>query len=139
DVWRRGNVYIITSQSGDSVRATINPSWIDVSVGFGHWPAKVNGLLANADGDVNKIVTRDGTVLTNPFSFEDLYHPYAYSWRVASNESLLSVCGDGNVERGSPRRPFYANDLDPRTYERTRAVCVSAGVKAVQFLDACTV
>ena len=138
DVWRTGNVYIITSQSGDSVRAEVNASWINVSVGFGHSPAKVRGLLANADGNVNKIATRDGTVLTNPFSFEDLYHRYADSWRVASNESLLSVCGDRNVERGIPRRPFYANDLEPGVYERTRAVCTAAGVKAGPLLDACT-
>jgi hypothetical protein len=138
DVLRTGNVYIITSQSGDSVRAEVNASWIDVFVGLGRSSAKVRGLLANADGDVNKIATRDGTVLTNPFSFEALYHPYADSWRVASNESLLSVCGDRNVERGIPRRPFYANDLEPRVYERTRAVCTAAGVKAGPLLDACT-
>src|SRR5439155_17567212 len=123
---------------GDSVRAEVNASWINVTVGVGHSPAKVDGLLANADGNVNKIAARDGTVLTNPFSFEDLYHRYGDSWRVASNESLLSVCGDRNVERGIPRRPFYANDLDPRVYERTRAVCTAAGVKAGPLLDACT-
>jgi hypothetical protein len=138
DVLRTGNVYIITSQSGDSVRAEVNASWINVSVGLGRSPAKVRGLLANADGDVNKIATRDGTILTNPFSFEDLYHPYADSWRVASNESLLSVCGDREIERGIPRRPFYANDLEPSVYERTRAVCTAAGVKAGPLLDACT-
>lgn len=138
DIWRRGNVYFITDQTGNSVRATVNPSWIDVSVGLGHWPANVTGLLANAGGDVNKITARDGTVLTNPFNFEELYHRYGESWRVASNESLLSVCGDRNVERGIPRRPFYANDLDPRVYERTRAVCTAAGVKAGPLLDACT-
>ena len=120
------------------MRAELNSTWINVSVGFGRSPANVRGLLANAGGNVNQIATRDGTVLTNPFSFEDLYHPYANSWRVASNESLLSVCGDRNVERGIPRRPFYANDLDPRTYERTRAVCTAAGVKAGPLLDACT-
>jgi hypothetical protein len=138
DIWRRGNVYFITDQSGNSVRAVVNPTWIDVSVGLGRWPAKVTGLLANADGNVNKIEARDGTVLTNPFPFEDLYHRYADSWRVGSSESLLSVCGDRNVERGIPRRPFYANDLDPRVYERTRAVCTAAGVKAGPLLDACT-
>jgi hypothetical protein len=138
DVWRTGNVYFITNQSGDSVRAEVNASWINVSVGLGRSPGKVRGLLANADGNVNKIATRDGTVLTNPFSFEDLYHPYADSWRVASNESLLSVCGDRNVERGIPRRPFYANDLDSRVQERTRAVCTAAGVKTGPLLDACT-
>ena len=54
DVWRRGNVYFITGHSGDSVRAVVNASWINVSVGLGHWPDKVNGLLANADGNVNQ-------------------------------------------------------------------------------------
>jgi hypothetical protein len=137
-VLRQGNAYFITDANGNSVRAEVNSTWINVSVGLGHSTANVHGLLANADGDVNKIATRDGTVLTNPFSFEELYHPYADSWRVASNESLLSVCGDRNVERGIPRRPFYANDLDSRVYERTRAVCTAAGVKAGPLLDACT-
>lgn len=135
DIWRRGNEYFITDPSGDSVRAVVNPTWIDVSVGLGHWPAKVTGLL---DGNVNKIAARDGTVLTNAFSFEDLYHRYGESWRVASGESLLSACGERNVERGNPRRPFYAKDLDPKVYERTRAVCTAAGVKGEALLDACT-
>jgi hypothetical protein len=138
DIWRRGNAYYIIGHSGDSVRAVVNPTWIDVSVGLGHWPANVTGLLANADGNVNKIAARDGTVLTNAFSFEDLYHRYGESWRVASGESLLSVCGDKNVERGNPRRPFYAKDLDPGVYQRTRAVCTAAGVKEGPLLDACT-
>jgi hypothetical protein len=137
-VLRQGNAYFIIDANGNSVRAELNSSWINVSVGFGRSPANVHGLLANAGGNVNQIATRDGTVLTNPFSFEDLYHPYADSWRVAASESLLSVCGDRNVERGSPRRPFYANDLEPGVYERTRAVCTAAGVKAGPLLDACT-
>jgi hypothetical protein len=138
DIWRTGNVYTIIGQSGDSVRATVNPTWIDVAVGLGHWPAKVTGLLANPDGNVNKIAARDGTVLTNAFSFEDFYHRYGESWRVASGESLLSVCGDRNLERGNPGRPFYAKDLDPQVREEALAVCSAAGVKAGPLLDACT-
>lgn len=137
DIWRRGNIYFILGPSGDSVRATINPTWIDVSVGLGRWPANVTGLLANTEGNVNKIAARDGTVLTNPFSFEDLYNRYGESWRVGSDESLLSVCGD-RIERGNPRRPFYAKDLEPSLYQRTRAVCTAAGVKEGPLLDACT-
>jgi hypothetical protein len=86
DVSPRGNLYVIMGQSGDSVRAEVNASWINVSVGLRRWPAKVRGIFANAIGNVNEIETRDGTVLTNPFSFEDLYHRYAESWRVPSNE-----------------------------------------------------
>jgi hypothetical protein len=138
DVKRKGNVYVITGESGDSVRAEVNASWINVSVGLGHWPAKVRGLLANANGNVNEIETRDGIVLTNPFSFEALYHRYAESWRVPSNESLLRVCGDSEIESGIPTKTFYANDLDAKLYERARAVCIAAGVKVGSLLDACT-
>jgi hypothetical protein len=138
DIWRRGNVYFILGQNGDSVRATLNGSYIDVSVGLGHWPANVTGLLANANGNVNQIAARDGTVLTNAFSFEDFYNRYGESWRVARGESLLSACGDGKVESGNPRRPFYAKDLEPSVYQRTRAVCTAAGVKEGPLLDACT-
>lgn len=137
-VRRRGNVYVITGESGDSVHAEVNAGWINVTVGLGRWPVKVRGLIANANGNVNQIETRDGAVLTNPFSFEDLYHRYADSWRVASSESLLSVCGDQEIERSIPKRPFYASDLDPKLSERTRAVCTAAGVKAGPLLDACT-
>lgn len=138
DVKRKGNVYLITGESGDSVRAEVNASWINVSVGLGRWPAKVRGLLANANGNVNEIATRDGIVLTNPFSFEGLYHRYADSWRVPANESLLRVCGDREIESGTPTKTFYANDLDPKLYERARAVCIAAGVKVGPLLDACT-
>jgi hypothetical protein len=137
DVSRRGNVYVITDQSGNSVRAEVNASWINVSVGLGTWPTKVSGLLANANEKVDNIEARDGTVLTNPFSFEDLYHLYADSWRVESSESLLTVCGE-EIERGIPQKPFYAKDLDPQVSERTRAVCIEAGVKEGALLDACT-
>lgn len=138
DVSRRGNVYFITSQSGDSVRATVNATWIDVSVGLGHCPCKVRGLLANVNGNVNQIAARDGAVLTNPFSFEDLYHRYGDSWRVRSEESLLSVCEDQNPQHGNPRRPFYARDLDAGVYERARAISKGAGVKDSDLLDAAT-
>src|SRR5262249_18155520 len=104
----------------------------------GRWPAKVRGLLANANGNVNEIEARDGTVLTNPFPFADLYYRYGDSWRVRSDESLLSVCGYSKIERGTPKRAFYAKDLDPKVYRRARAVCTAAGVKVESLLDACT-
>lgn len=138
DIWHTGNVYTFWSQGGHSVRATVNPTWINVSVGLGRWPVTVQGLLANANGNVNQIATRDGAVLTNPFAFADLYHRYADSWRVPAEASLLSPCGDKNIERSIPGRTFYAKDLDPKLAERTRAVCVAAGMKPGPLLDACT-
>jgi hypothetical protein len=135
-VSRRGNVYVIMSESGNSVRATVNATWIDVSVGLGRWPAKVRGLLANANGNVNQIAARDGTVLTNPFSFEDLYGRYGESWRVKPEDSMLSVCGGEKIERENPLKPFFARDLDPEVFKRASAVAKAAGVKEGPLLDA---
>lgn len=136
DIWRIGNVYVIMNQSGYSVRAEVNPTWINVSVGLGQWPIKVHGLLANANGNVNQIEMRDGGVLETPFSFEDLYYPYADSWRVPSEESLLLVCG-AETERGIPGQPFYADDLPQDLSEKTRAICKEKGVEEGPLLDAC--
>jgi hypothetical protein len=136
-VMRKGNVYFIASQSGYSVRATVNATWIDVSVGLRSCCAEVKGLLANANGNVNQIAARDGTVLTNPFNFEELYHHFADSWRVSPKESLLT-CGERGLKNGIPRKPFYANDLDIKVYERALAVSKAAGVKDGALLDAAT-
>jgi hypothetical protein len=138
DVSRRGDVYFVVGPKGNSVRAELNPTWINISVGLGRWPTQVRGLLANAGGNVNQIATRDGRVLTTPFAFDELYQGYADSWRVPPEESLLSVCDEGEIERGIPTKPFYAKDLDPDLYERTRAVCTAAGVEEGPLLDACT-
>jgi hypothetical protein len=138
DVTRKGNVYFITSQSGDSVCATVNATWINVSVGLGMCPAEVKGLLANAGTNVNQIATREGTVLTTPFNFEQLYHLFADSWRVPPKESLLPACGDRDLTNGIPQKPFYASDLDFQTYERALAAAKAAGVEAGALLDAAT-
>jgi hypothetical protein len=144
-VSRSGDSYLITGESGDSVIANVNiyppgtTSHIDAYVGLGRWPqANVHGLLASANGNVNEIQTRQGAVLQEPVSFAQLYGQYGDSWRVPSKESLLSPCGTRKIERGNPQQPFYAADLDPKIYERTRAICVEAGVTQGPHLDDCT-
>jgi len=136
DLVRRGNDYVVRGSKGDSMRAVVNGDYIDVWVGLGRWPTKIRGLLANAaSGKVNDIEARDGTVLTSPFSFAALYGRYADSWRVASNESMLSACA--KTKSSTPKKPFFASDLNPKVSERTRAVCTGAGVKEGALLDAC--
>ncbi|HVE81668.1 MAG TPA: hypothetical protein VND93_02425 [Myxococcales bacterium] len=138
DLVRVGDAYTIMGPDGDSVRAVVHPTWINVFVGFGRWPAPVRGLIANANGNVNQIAARDGTVLTSPFPFADLYRRIGESWRVAPRESLLAVCGGEPSEVKNPSRPFFANDLEPGLRERSRATCAAAGVKPGPLLDACT-
>ena len=137
-VIRKANVYFVLAPSGDSIRATVNSGYIDVSVGLGRWPGKVRGLLANANDKVNEVEAQDGAVLTSPFSFEKLYGHFADSWRVPSNRSMLSPCGE-SVSRGIPKKPFFANDLDPRLAKRNQAICTQAGVKEGPLLDACMI
>jgi hypothetical protein len=136
---RQGNIYQITSESGDSVRATVNPTWIDVAVGLGQWPSSVHGLIANPNGNVNQIEARDGVVLTNPFNFNDLYHRFADSWRVSGEASMLSACNaERIIEVAIPKRAFYAKDLEPGIREKAQGVCTAAGVKPGPLHDACT-
>ena len=138
EIFRRGNAYLVVDPGGDSVRAVMNSTWIDVSVGLGTWPTTVRGLLANANGNVNELETSGGTVLNAPLSFGDLYGRYGNSWRVAPTASLLSGC-KGKIERGVPNKPFFAGNLDPKTRDRARAICTQAGIKPSALLDACTI
>jgi hypothetical protein len=138
EIFRRGDVYLVVDPGGDSIRAVMNSTWIDVSVGLGKWPTTVHGLLANASGNVNQLETSGGTVLNAPLSFGDLYGSYGNSWRVAPTASLLSACGE-KVERGVPNKPFSPGNLEPKTRDRARAICTQAGIKQSALLDACTI
>src|ERR1700674_495593 len=137
DVLRRGNVYIVRGPSGDSIRAVDNTKYIDVNVGLGRWPSNVRGLLANAGQGNNAIAMSNGTVLTRLFSYEALYGRFTEGWRVSAKDSMLSACGR-ETERGVPKKLFFAKDLNPQLAQRTRAVCLKAGVKEGPLLDACT-
>lgn len=141
-VARGGNVYLFTSPGGENVSAEVNSGWINVAVGLDHLPqARVFGLLGNANGNMgeNDLATRQHVVLQQPLTFDELYHPYANSWRISARESLLSnLCGDGDLETGIPDQPFYAENLAPAVYTRARALCTEAGVRDDSLLDACT-
>lgn len=137
-IHRQGNVYQIVDDDGDSVRAEVNSTWINVAVGLGRWPSSIHGLIANANGNVNQIETREGAVLTTPFSFDDLYHRFADSWRVSGDASMLSDCNaEKTIEIGIPERTFYAQDLESDIREKAQAVCTTAGVKPGPLLEAC--
>ncbi|MFZ1689046.1 MAG: hypothetical protein WAU70_16615, partial [Flavobacteriales bacterium] len=138
DISRNGNVYFITGPTGNSVRATMHSSYIDVLVGIGSCCGHtVKGLLANHNGNVDQLEARDGTVLTNPFNFDEFQHHYTDSWRVSDKESLLPVCGK-LTEVGIPKQPFFARDLDEKVFGHAREVAMKAGVEQGPLLDAAT-
>jgi hypothetical protein len=136
-VSREGNVYVIASPSGDSVSATLNNdninTWINISVGLSRAPGtNARGLLGSRS---DALIERNGTVLSN-VSFEELYHPYAESWRVPERETLL--CSEPKAINGIPEKSFYASDLDREAFQRARAICTAAGIRNETLLDDCT-
>ena len=120
------------------MRAELNGTYMNVTVGLGSSPEAAHGILLNPGGNISQIAARDGAVLTAPFPFADLYHHYAESWAVPSKQSLLDACGTRKIEKGLPERPFFANDLPPEDYQNARRVCEAAGIKVKPLLDACT-
>ena len=48
---------IISAEDGDRVRTTLNSTWIDATVGLGHTPRPVRGLLGNPAGDARELLT----------------------------------------------------------------------------------
>jgi hypothetical protein len=134
-----GNVYLVQDEAtGNGIRAEDDGTYINLTVGLGRWPAKVQGVLANANGNVKEIEARTGAVLVAPFAFNQLYHEFADSWRVPERESLLSPCGE-RVATGTPRVPFGPNDLPPQLRERGQRVCTAAGVREKALLEACII
>lgn len=156
EVARTGSAYIIKSTSGETVRAeAADSAWVggdflNLTVALRNPPNNMlRGIFGNRNGSVeDDIVTRDGTVLAQPVSFDDFYHRYADSMRIQPDESLFgenrqiaSGAELGVVKRnafGIPTKPFTVNNLAPAKYKPARAACKAAGVKAEALLDACT-
>lgn len=137
-VARAGNVYTARSLAGETVKVTLNGTYLNVAVGLGYSPdGAARGLLGNGNGrSDDDLRGPDGKPLATPVSFADLYGVYAEGLRVSPRESLF---GDERpVAFAVPVRPFYAGDLAPQQYQPARAACVAAGIKIDAFLDACT-
>jgi hypothetical protein len=137
-VARAGNVYTARSLAGETVKVTLNDSYLNVGVGLGYAPdGAARGLLGNGNGKSDDdLRAPDGRPLATPVTFGDLYGVYAEGLRVSPRESLF---GDEQpIALAAPAKPFYAGDLDPQHYQPAHAACVAAGIKIDAFLDACT-
>jgi hypothetical protein len=136
-IQRRDNVYTFVAPTGDSVRAAVHDTWINVSVGMGRWPAKVQGLLGDAEGRSATLLGRDGSPLAAPFTFADLYGRFGQSWQVRAEESLLGDCGARDTAYAPPSKLLFARDLTPEQRNKGMAACNAAGVKAGPLFEAC--
>jgi hypothetical protein len=135
-ITRKGNAYWITDDRGNSVRAVLNPTWIDVRVGLGiAMHTAVRGLLGNPNGNGQGLVTRENVLLKAPVLFRDLYQTYGESWRVLPQNSLFTA--ESRIKPGHPAKPFYSTDLPKEKAARALAACKEAGVKDAVLLDSC--
>lgn len=136
DIKRTGNIYVAIDQNGNSMRADLNGTYMNVSVGLGRWPTQVRGLLANPGNNPSKLMMRTGQVLTAPFAFDALYGKYAQGWRGGGAGSPLRACGTKG-SFSTPNRTLYASDLPVQLANRARAICAEAGVRIKALLEAC--
>ena len=117
-IFRQGNSYVVTNEHGDGFWVRVG-RFIDLGTFLSdERSGEIEGLLGNADGDkTNDIALADGTVLTGPLTKQDLYGPFADSWRVTPETSLF-VYSDGESTEtftipNFPLRTITINDLDP--------------------------
>ena len=136
-ITRNGQVYLVTDPQGDSMQATMNGTYVDVSVGLGSYPETVSGLLANAPGSNSELETSSGEVIDTPVDLQTLYDVYGDSWRVPAGSSLVSAC-DEPAENADPTAAFWADELPSGDQSQGEAVCEADGVTNPTLLEACT-
>lgn len=133
---RAGSVYTVTDPQGDSVTATVNGSYIDVSVGLGQYPEAVRGLLANAPGTDDELQTASGAVLATPVSLSTLYGVYGDSWRVSPTGSIVAICNDPTKDE-DPATPLWPDMLTQAQQAQGEAVCQKDGVQDKTLFESC--
>ena len=133
-----GGVYIVTDATGNSVRVTPQPGYLDVSVGVGTWPTTVRGRWATRT-TTSAAEASDGTIFSVPLSFTDLYDKFGDSWRVKPATSLLAPCGT-KVEESNPSKPVSRRRPRPEPAGSGRCRPAGTGRRLPAGLapDACT-
>lgn len=115
------------------------------AVGF-HVPDGIygepRGLLGNADGDPsNDLALRDGTPLPSNTSPSTLHGPYADSWRIADDESLLTYgpyeTTATYTDLSAPANVATFADFTDKEIADATEICVQAGVQPGPQFDGC--
>ncbi len=131
---RVGQAYAVTSETGDLVSAQLYNGYMNLEVGLGQRArSSAHGIMASPTQ--NALALRDGTVLKEPVSLNDLNVRFAQSWLVQPSESLFP---EHPIAYTAPAKQITAADLEPQAAAQARAACVAAGVTDAAHLDSCT-
>lgn len=142
-VYRNGNVYTIVDDTSHQTIVTMRSGRMDIDVALPDNPSgAIEGLLGDADGNrENDIALRNGTVLSTPIPFDELYGTFADSWRISQTESLFDYDPGENTstftDLNFPSSYASTGDLTPAQYESAKGFCENAGITDPIVLEAC--
>lgn len=116
--------------------------FIDLYLDFDSNDLVTEGLLGNANGDpTDDFTTRDGEVLDQPLSHDELYGTFVESWRITQDESLFDYETGTDTETytdtSMPAATMTVADLNGRDRTRAEAVCRAAGIENEAVLESC--
>ena len=88
---RDGNTYNIFSANNDLIQISFNDSFINIAFGLAeNRQGEIVGLLGNFNNNPNDdFALRNGTILGDSISSEQLYGTYGNSWRITQETSLF--------------------------------------------------
>ncbi len=140
------NSYVVSYPGAERLRVQLNGSYLDPHITL---PASrqgaVRGLLGNFNGNRNdEFALRDGTAVTSPPSFAQLYSgptSMAASWRITQAESLFDYSGTetsaGFDIPGFPSEATSVSNLTAAQQSSAQATCQAAGVTNPALLEGC--
>lgn len=137
------STYTLTrADDAGSVRIAVRPGgYLDTSVSVAAASrARTVGLLGTPDGDTsNDLRSRDGRIMPQPITFNQLYQDFGESWRLAQEESLFDYAPGEDTEtftdRGFPAAPCPPlPEAERLAAEKT---CQAAGITNRDLLEAC--
>ncbi|WP_158619987.1 SBBP repeat-containing protein [Corallococcus sicarius] len=146
-IFRRTSTrYVITSPLGDQLIADNYTSHMDLTLTLAPSRAgQVRGLLGNFNNvSADDFALRDGTALTAPLSFAQLYKNtpnFADSWRITQQESLFDYDPGQSTttytNSSLPATHVTSASLTPTQYQSAKQLCQAAGVTDPVQLDGC--
>ena len=96
----------------------------------------MDGLLGDNSGSTNKVfLTRNGTRLVPPLSYDELYSIYGNSWRISQEESLFGT--PTFADHSMPRQRVTVNDFEATTRQSAEALCATRGITDPILLNNC--
>lgn len=136
-----GHFRLLTAE-GHDVIVVLYQGALDVLIEKASHELAWVGLFGDGDGEKeNDFRLRDGEVLAQPLSHEDLYGRFAMDWRLTQDESLFDYADGTSTEDFAdldfPAQAMTVADLPDHERARAEAICREAGIREQPTLDDC--